>query len=100
MIIVYYEDVQTHKITNVEKIPEKYSEREVLESLCKFNQTHEDKSNATIIKVEDESASADCFMWLLDELKRKRSIAKELIEDAIRALDEAKDAICELEEWK
>lgn len=87
--IVYKKDGKIHRI---EKAPELYGEKELREMAVKYN-ARDEHEEVWIIEI----ATGSMEDWMLTELTRRRSIRKEYIMDALRALDEARNAIEEME---
>lgn len=87
--IVYRKDGKIHR---VEKAPELYGGKELREMAVNYNARCEHEKVETI-----EIAAGSTEDWMLTELTRRRSIRKEYLMDALRALDEARNAIEEME---
>ena len=87
--IMYRTDGAIH---NVQKAPELYEEKELREMAVNYN-ARDEHYKVEIIEI----ATGSVEDWMLTELTRRRSIRKEYLMDALNSLDEARNAIEEME---
>ena len=87
--VVYKKDGVIHSI---QKAPELHGGNELREMAVEYN-ARDEHEKAEIIEI----ATGSVEDWLLTELTRRRSIRKEHLMDALSSLDEARNAIEEME---
>lgn len=91
MRIVYYRD-EAGNIKQHSGIPEEWSNDELALRLLKYNHEHPEYK-ATIVEIEHGSFEE----YLLGLVKKARQRAKDDIQAALDAIEEARDAILDLE---
>lgn len=88
--IAYY--VVDGKVTHHQELPKEWSDDEVALKILEFNSAHPGQP-AHLVSVEEGSFEE----YLLERVKNERKRTAESIQEALDALDEARDAINSLE---
>lgn len=91
MRIIYYRN-SDGEITQHSAVPTEWSDDELALRLLEFNEKHPDHP-ATLIVVEENSFEA----YLLNAIKKAKQRAADDIRAALDAIEEARDAIQDLE---
>lgn len=87
MKLVFYRDKNSGKLFNYHKLPEKMTESKVKEAICQINSNPKEKSTVELIELNEHSE------FLLKKAEEKRCFFSKCIQEAIDALDNAKDCI-------
>lgn len=93
MTLIYYRKKDTGEITQHHAVPDDWTPEIVKERLDQYNSEANHKTTVYAIQVEAGSFEA----YLLNRLEKKYRLAKEAIQEALDAIDEARSCINSLE---
>jgi len=89
LTIAYYRKKDTGEITHHHALSEDWPPEVVEERMNQYNSEADRRTTAYAIQVEDGSFEA----YLLDRLEKKYRLAKEAIQEALDAIDDARSCI-------
>lgn len=93
MTLIYYRKKDTGEITQHHAAPDDWTPEIVKERIDQYNSETHRKTTVNAVQVEAGSFEA----YLLDRLEKKYRLAKEAIQEAVDAIDEARRCINSLE---
>ena len=91
--LIYYRRKDTGEITQHHPVPDDWTPEITKERIGQYNSEEGHKTTAHTITAETGSFEA----YLLDRLEKKYRIAKEAIQEALDAIEEAKNCVNSLE---
>lgn len=92
MTVIFYRD-STGAIVSHHPAPRQITGEELAVEVRKYNERGEHERTAYIVEVAEGSFEA----YLLEKLDKKYRLAKETINEALSAIEAARDCICSLE---